>query len=105
MANIINVEKSQYLNSNIEIYTSNKVGQYSKYLDKNPFFITYFPINKVHSRSDVGTGGVNSDLGKNSPVRYNQINNLPAYNFPEMKPDVEYDENDTNKKDVYNDMI
>lgn len=93
MANIINVEKSQYLNSNIEIYSSNKVGQYSKYLDKNPFFITYFPINKVHSRSDIGTGGVNSDLGKNSPVRYNQINNLPAYNIPELRPDVEYDEN------------
>lgn len=93
MANIINVEKSQYLNSNIEIYSSNKVGQYSKYLDKNPLFVTYFHINSIQSRTDVGTGGINADLGKNSPIRFNQINNLPVYNIPELKPDAEYNEN------------
>ena len=93
MAKIINVEKSQYLNSNIEMYASNKVGQYSKYLDKNPLFVTYFHINSAQSRTDVGTGGVNADLGKNSPIRFNQINNLPVYNIPELKPDAEFDEN------------
>ena len=92
MASIINIEKSQYLNSNIEIYTSNKVGQYSKFLDKNPLFVTYFHINSAQSRTDVGTGGVNSDLGKYSPIRYNQINNLPVYNIPELKPSTNYDE-------------
>ena len=57
MAKIINVEKSQYLTQNIETFTQNKVGQYSKFLDKNPIFITYLAINSVQSRSDVGTGG------------------------------------------------
>lgn len=93
MAKIINVEKSQYLNDNIQIYTSNKVGQYSKFLDKNPLFITYFHINEVQTRTDVGTGGIKSELGPSSPIRFNQINGLPAYNFPELKPDVEYGEN------------
>ena len=93
MAKIINVEKSQYLNENIEIYTSNKVGQYSKFLDKNPLFVTYFHINEVQSRSDIGTGGIKSDLGPTSPIRFNQINGLPAYNIPDLKPDVEYAEN------------
>jgi len=93
MAKIINVEKSQYLNSNIEIYAGNKVGQYSKYLDKNPLFVTYFHVNTVMSRTDVGTGGINADLGKSSPIRFNQINNLPVYNIPELKPDAEFDEN------------
>ena len=93
MAKIINVEKSQYLNDNIEIYTGNKVGQYSKFLDKNPLFITYFHINEVQTRTDVGTGGIKSDLGPASPIRFNQINNLPAYNIPDLKPDVEYGEN------------
>lgn len=93
MPRIINVEKSQYLNDNIEIYTSNKIGQYSKFLDKNPLFVTYFHINEVQTRTDVGTGGVKSDLGPTSPIRFNQINGLPAYNIPDLKPDVEYGEN------------
>ena len=93
MAKIINVEKSQYLDSNIEIYAGNKVGQYSKYLDKNPLFVTYFHVNSAMSRTDVGTGGINSDLGKSSPIRFNQINNLPVYNIPELKPDADFTEN------------
>ena len=92
MAKIINVEKSNYLNDNIQIYTSNKVGQYSKFLDKNPIFVTWLHINSAMSRSDVGTGGVNSDVGERSPIRFNRINNLPTYNLPELKPDASYDE-------------
>ena len=93
MARIINVEKSKYITDNIEIYSSNKVGQYSKYLDKNPLFITYFHINSAQTRNDVGTGGVNADLGPNSPIRFNQINNLPMYNIPELKPSTDFGEN------------
>lgn len=93
MAKIINVEKSKYLNENIQIYESNKVGQYSKFLEKNPIFLTWLHINSAETRSDVGTGGVNSDVGTKSPIRFNQINNLPVYNIPELKPDVDYAEN------------
>lgn len=93
MAKIINVEKSKYLNENIQIYESNKVGQYSKFLDKNPIFVTWLHINSAESRSDVGTGGVNSDVGPKSPIRFNKINNLPVYNIPDLKPDVDYAEN------------
>jgi hypothetical protein len=91
-ARIINVEKSQYLTQNIETFTKNKVGQYSKFLDKNPFFITYLAINYVESRSDVGTGGIESDIGPKSPIRFNRINHLPAYNLPDLRPDIDYDE-------------
>lgn len=93
MARIINVEKSQYLEDNIKIYSGNKVGQYSKYLDKNPLFVTWLHINSALSRSDVGTGGIESDVGPNSPIRFNQINNLPTYNIPELNPDTDYGEN------------
>ena len=93
MARILNVEKSQYLDKNIEVYTGNKVGQYSKYLDKNPLFVTYLHINSAESRSDVGIGGVNSDVGPSSPIRFNQINGLPVYNIPELKPSTDYGDN------------
>lgn len=92
MAQILNVEKPQYINQVIDIYAKNKVGQYSKYLDKIPTYVTYYHINEVLSRADVGTGNVESELGARSPIRFNKIRNFPIYNIPELKPDIEYDE-------------
>ena len=93
MPRMINVEKSQYLTQNIENFTNNKVGQYSKFIDKNPIFVTWLSINRVRTRNDVGTGGVESDVGKTSPIRFNRINGLPTYNIPELKPEPMYEEN------------
>lgn len=92
MAHIINVEKSKFVNDTIQMYASNKIGQYSKFLDKDPIFVTYFAINQAMSRADVGTGGISAELGPNSPIRFNRINNIPIYNIPELRPDIEYDE-------------
>ena len=105
MAKIINVEKSKYLNENIEIYTNNKVGQYSKFLEKNPLFVTWLHINSAQSRNDVGTGGVQSDVGPNSPIRWNQINGLPTYNIPELKPETDFSENGYDVDIEINDAI
>ena len=58
MARILNVEHAEFTNSVIQTYQKNKVGQYSKYLEKNPIFVTYYHVSQVHSRTDVGTGGV-----------------------------------------------
>lgn len=92
MARIQNVEKAQFINNNIEIYAQNKVGQYSKFLDKTPIFVTYYHISQTLSRADVGTGGIESELGPRSPVRFNKILTFPLYNLPDIKPDVTYDE-------------
>ena len=92
MAQILNVEKPQYINQVIDIYSKNKVGQYSKYLDKSPTFVTYYHINEALSRSDVGTGNIESELGERSPIRFNKITNFPMYNIPELRPDINYDE-------------
>lgn len=92
MGRMINVEKAQFTNQNISIYAQNKIGQYSKFLDKNPIFITYFHINQQLSRADVGTGGIQKEIGQGSPVRYNMLTNFPVYNIPELKPDTNFDE-------------
>ena len=92
MAQLISVEKSKYINQNIDIYSKNKIGQYSKFLNKNPVFITYYHINKQMSRTDVGTGGIESELGTNSPIRFNKILNFPIYNLPSLTPDIVFDE-------------
>ncbi len=92
MAQILNVEKSQYINKIIDIYSKNKIGQYSKFLDKYPVFVTYYHINNALSKEDVGTGNIESELGERSPIRFNKITNFPMYNIPELKPDISYDE-------------
>lgn len=92
MAKILSNEKSPFVQKSIEIYAKNKVGQFSKYLEKNPMFITYYSINQQMSRADTGIGSVVERIGTNSPIRYNEIRELPVYNFPELKPDAQNDE-------------
>lgn len=93
MANLINVERSKYINRNIELFSENKVGQYSKFLNKNPVFVTYYSINDRMSRADIGTGGIQDEIGPSSPIRFNKISELPVYNMPDMiRPDLEFDE-------------
>lgn len=92
MARIQNVEKAKYIENNIEIFAQNRVGQYSKYLDKNPIFATYYHIAAPLSRTDVGIGGIEHELGPRSPIRFNKILDFPMYNIPELRPDINYDE-------------
>ena len=92
MAKIIGTEKSPYYNKHIEIYSKNKIGQYSKYLQRNPIFVEYYHINQANSRADTGTNSITQLIGFDSPIRYNKIKEFPIYNLPELKPDATYDE-------------
>lgn len=105
MARILSVEKPQYVNNNINIYTKNKIGQYSKFLDKNPIFVTYYHINQALSRQDVGTGTIETELGERSPIKFNKVLQFPIYNIPELKPDVTYDETGYDIEMDCNDLI
>ena len=92
MARIQSVEKARFINQNIEIYSQNKIGQYSKFLDKNPIFVTYYHICNALTRTDTGTGGIEDEIGPKSPIKYNKILQFPMYNIPEIKPDIVWDE-------------
>lgn len=94
MVKIINVDKSQFIHQNIEIYSSNRIGQFSKFLDESPFYVTYFPVNEANTTTDLGTGNIDKLFGPNSPLRFNRIRFLPAYNIPELKPEVEMDDSE-----------
>lgn len=92
MGSLVKVESSAYTKDVIDIYSSNKVGMYSKYLSLTPEFVTYYSVNQIMSRTDVGTGSVVTERGYNSPLRFNKIKNLPCYNLPVLSPDIVYDE-------------
>lgn len=92
MASLYNTEKSAFVNKVIETYTENRVGQYSKYLDADPVFVTYYSINQANSRADLGTDAVYEILGSNSPIRYNRIQNLPIYFKGGLEPQTNYED-------------
>lgn len=90
---MLNVEKSAFIDKSIDIYTKNKLGEYSKFLEKNPIFVTYFPINEIATTTDIGSGNIDKLFGPMSPLRFNRISNLPVYGVPaELKPDYTLDE-------------
>lgn len=69
-----------------------KVSQFAKFLNKNPLYVTYYVVNQAQSRTDSGTGASYEEIGPKSSIRYNKITNLPAFNMPELRPDVINDE-------------
>lgn len=88
----LSVEQSAYVQSQQQYLAGLKVSQFAKFLNKNPVFVTYYVVNQAQSRTDSGTGTAYEEIGPNSPIRYNKVKQLPAFNLPEMKPDVINDE-------------
>lgn len=88
----LSVEQSAYIQGQQQYLAGLKVGQFAKFLNKNPIFVTYYVVNQAQSRTDAGTGSIYEEIGPHSPMRYNKVLNLPVFNIPEMRPDVTVDE-------------
>lgn len=86
MALVLSSEKSHFVNKLTEIYSSNRLGQYSKFLDTTPTFVTYYSINQARSRADVGSGMVNELISDHSPLRFNKITEFPIYKMQQLIP-------------------
>lgn len=90
---ITSVEKSKYVSQQQDFLWNLRVGQYAKFLDKNPIFVTYYPISHAQSRVDAGSGSAYEYIGPHSPIRYNRVKEVPIFNFPDtIRPEVERDE-------------
>ena len=92
MATVFNTEKSQFMQSAANILAQNKTSQYTKYLDSNPIMVTYYSVNEVMSRMDIGTGQIYDELGPQSPFRYNKILNFPVYNIGTIQPSQTFED-------------
>lgn len=87
---IMDVQK--FIESQYKANEKRRVSQYIRFIDKDVDFVTYFSINKILSTSSIGNFTVDSYIGKDSPVRYNKINNFPIYGFPLFNEENSYDE-------------
>lgn len=90
---LTSVERSAYVSQQQEYLATLRVGQFAKFLGKNPLFVTYFPVNQAMSRTDAGFGSAYETIGPQSPTRYNRVDEVPAFNMPDtIRPDVIRDE-------------
>ena len=92
MALVLSSEKSHFLNKLTETYSANKLGQYSKYLDTTPTFVTYYSINQARSRADAASGMIEELIGHNSPLRFNKITEFPIYKMQQLIPNGTFED-------------
>lgn len=88
----INTEYKNTVNSLVESRKSIINNPYYMYIDKSPTIVTYYTINKEKSTLDVGLKIVESNIGSNSPLRFNKINNFVLYGIEPMQLSLEIDE-------------
>lgn len=73
------IDENQFINDNIIQFEGRMESQYSRFLDKNPTFVTYFHINNIESITDTGFNAIEQVIGINSPLKFQKINNFPVY--------------------------
>ena len=61
--------------------------QATRYVEGGGIFSTYFNLDKNCTTVDRGTQDADMLFGKKSPLRWNQINDLPLYQFPQTNPE------------------
>lgn len=96
MALVLSSEKSHFINKMTETFLNNKLGQYSKFLDTTPTFVTYYAINQARSRADAGSGMVYELITDQSPIRYNKITNFPVYKMSQLIPNGVFEDGNYN---------
>lgn len=83
--------------------------RYYKYnisrMESKPIFCTYFNIDMGTSTMSKGLGAVYEKAGKNTPLRFNKINNVPLYGFREFNRETNKTEYKGVSVDLNNESI
>lgn len=82
MAYLINEQK--LVEDNAFKFENRLNTQLSRFLDKNPVFVTYYHINSNDSTVNEGFKDVEDIIGDNSPIKYNKIENFPIYGLEQV---------------------
>lgn len=104
MAEITKIDRSKFVSSVIKTFTDNRIGQFSKYLDADPIFVTYYAVNMAHSRADLGTDAIADVLGAQSPIRYNKIEKFPIYIRGGLEPETNAEDGAVSNEMELNDI-
>lgn len=79
MSKFINTKRKVTIDSLVEGLKDNLKNPYYLHNDKQPFIVTYYNLDLAASTLDEGTKTEYSALGKDSPFKFNKINNFYLY--------------------------
>lgn len=82
-------DEKALVNNNIFKYEDKLNSAYTRFLDKTPTYVTYYNINTVETTVDLGFSNVEKILGNGSPIKYNEVKNLPVYGMEAIQLNVE----------------
>ncbi len=86
------IDEEQIINGNAFVYEDKLNSQYTKFLDTQPTFVTYYSINSIESMVDEGFFNIEKLLGNNSPIRFNKIEHFPVFNVDQITPSLNEEE-------------
>lgn len=86
------INDKNFINDNIFKYEKRLESQYSVFTEKNPTFVTYYHINNINSITDTGLLNVDRIIGKESPLKYQKIEDFPIYGIDQIKLDLSDEE-------------
>lgn len=89
-------DEKAYIEGNIALHEQRMSSQFSRFLDSSPTFVTYYRINNIESTTDNGFLNVDQVLGRNSPIRFNEVKRLPLYGIEQIVLDLELAEEGLN---------
>ena len=85
MANLVFNEEA-VLNGNVFKYEQRLKSQANKYVENGAILTTYYHIHDTAVTVDRGLKDIAQLFGKDSPLRFNRIENFPLYGFGQANP-------------------
>lgn len=89
MSKFINTDQKVVIDSLVEGFKDRMKNPYYTFTDKKPTIVTYYNINKAKSTLDESLKIEWSRLGKDSPLRFNKINNFFLYGIERISTELE----------------
>ena len=80
---------AEFINENVSLLQQRQGSMYSIFLESRPTFTTYYHVNKIRSKTDLGLKMPERLNGVLSPIRYNKLMNFPLYGIEQIQLQLE----------------
>lgn len=101
----INTKRIDYMNDLVEGFKKRLVNGYYLNIDQKATICTYYNINKEYSTLDEGLQIAYANLGENSPLKFNQIDNFFIYGIEKITTELETGEFGIQSSEITGDGI
>ena len=86
------IKEQSFLNQNSFMFENRLGSQFSKFIDKDKTYVTYYNICNINSTADNGFQSIDELLGPNSPLRFKEIKDFPVFGIQELGLDLNDDD-------------